>query len=640
MPSPKEVLFKYWGFNSFRPVQAEVVDAVVAGKDVLALLPTGGGKSICFQVPALMKAGICVVISPLIALMKDQVEALKSRGIKAEMIFSGMNNRDIDITLDNCIYGDVKLLYISPERIKTEIFIERVKKMPVNLIAVDEAHCISQWGYDFRPAYLEIAQLRTLLPGIPLIALTATATEEVKADIIEKLDLASPALFQKSFVRENLSYSVFEEEGKEHKLVDILKKVSGSAIVYVNSRKRTKQLAQWLQQKGMKAAWYHAGLTNEERNKTQEAWVKDNVRIIVATNAFGMGIDKPNVRLVVHFDVPQNIESYYQEAGRAGRDEAKAYAVMLFLKADITALQQKFEQSHPEVAFMKRVYQSLANYYKIAVGSGQFISFDFIIEEFTNAYQLKPLETFYALKKLEESGFIQFNESFYNPSRLFVKLNQKQLYEFQIAHEPYDHLIKAILRAYGGEILSDFITIKENRLAALLQISANEVIKKLEALDKLEVVIYDKKKDKPQLIFTTPRYDAHALPLDQIKLERRKQTEWNKLNKIIAYLENQTLCRTRFLTEYFGEVNYEDCKVCDICLTKRRAHHPTGFDKTLQIKIREKLQSAPLSLEDLLGDVSSAKREEMSEMIRNMLENKELKYNEDGKLCLIPKTTK
>lgn len=634
MSSPEEVLFKYWGFTSFRPVQEEVVNTVVEGKDVLALLPTGGGKSICFQVPALVKEGICLVISPLIALMKDQVEALNKKGVKASMIFSGMSKRDIDITLDNCIYGDVKLLYISPERIKTDIFIERVKKMPVNLIAVDEAHCISQWGYDFRPAYLEIVKLRELLPDIPFIALTATATESVQADIIEKLQLRSPSLFQKSFVRENLSYSVFEEEDKGRKLLEILKQVPGTAIVYVNRRKMAERLAQWLHQKGLRATWYHAGLSNVERDQAQEDWIKDKIRIIVATNAFGMGIDKPDVRLVVHFDLPQNIEAYYQEAGRAGRDEAKAYAVTLFMKSDITVLQQRFEQSHPEVAFMKRVYQSLANYYKIAVGSGQLVSFDFIIEDFTNVYELKPLEAFYAIKKLEEAGFIQLNESFYSPSKLFVRLNQKELYEFQIANEPYDHLIKAILRAYGGEILSNFITIKENKLAGMLQTSVDEVVKKLETLDKLEVLVYDKQKDKPQLVFLTPRFDATALPIDKVKLERRKQTELNKLNKVVAYLENNHLCRTRFLTEYFGEANYTDCGVCDICLANKRKNSPT-YDKVLGVKIKEKLQSGPLLLEDLMDDASAIEKKEMAEMIRNMLENQELKYDDEGKLCLI-----
>lgn len=635
MCSPKDVLYEYWGFSSFRPVQEDIVEAVVAGKDVLALMPTGGGKSICFQVPALLKEGICIVVSPLIALMKDQVEALRAKGIKAAMIFSGMNSREIDITLDNCIYGDVKLLYISPERIKTEIFVERVSQMTVNLIAVDEAHCISQWGYNFRPAYLEIIALRELLPDVPCIALTATATPDVKQDIIDKLKLSTPSVFQKSFVRQNLSYSIFEEEDKENRLIEILRKVPGPAIVYVNRRKSAQQLAKVLNQNRLSAAWYHAGLEVEERDKTQEAWIKDKVRIMVATNAFGMGIDKPDVRVVIHHDLPQNLEAYYQEAGRAGRDEAKAFAVMLYHQSDIEALLQQFEQSHPDRATLKAVYQSLANYYKIAVGSGQFVSFDFVLEDFANAYNIKPLDAFYATKKLGELGFIQLNDSFYNPSKLYIKLDQKRLYAFQIAHEPYDMLIKAILRAYGGDILSDFIPIKEQRLAEMLQVSKNEVVKKLERLQEMDVAIYDKQKDKPQLIFTTPRLDANALPIDKAKTEGRYKAEKEKLKRVVAYLENKTLCRTRFLTEYFGEVNYEDCSVCDVCLEKQRKKKAVEMDKLLIEQVKTKLQNGPLALEDLLKNQSAADKKEMASVIRLMLDNKVLKYDDDGKIFIV-----
>lgn len=635
MRSPKDVLYDYWGFSSFRPVQEDIVEAVVEGKDVLALMPTGGGKSICFQVPALVKEGICIVVSPLIALMKDQVEGLQAKGIRAAMIFSGMNSREIDITLDNCIYGNVKLLYISPERIKTEIFRERVRQMKVNLIAVDEAHCVSQWGYDFRPAYLGIISLRELLPEVPCIALTATATLNVKQDIIDKLGLSTPAVFQKSFVRNNLSYSVFEEEDKEGRLIEILRKVPGSAIVYVNRRKSAEQLAKVLNQNRLSAAWYHAGLDVEERHRAQEAWIKGKVRIMVATNAFGMGIDKPDVRLVIHHDLPQNLEAYYQEAGRAGRDEAKAYAVMLYHQSDIETLKRQLEQSHPNREGLKKVYQSLANYYKIAVGSGQFVSFDFVLEDFANAYQIKPLDAFYAIKKLEELGFIQVNDSFYNPSKLYVKLDNKALYAFQIAHEPFDPLIKAILRAYGGDILSGFMAIKEQWLAEMLQIPKNEVVKKLERLHQMDVVIYDKQKDQPQLVFTTPRYDANALPIDKSKIEGRYRTEKLKLERVVAYLENKSLCRTRFLTEYFGEVNYDDCKVCDVCLEKRRESKVAHVDKTLYEFIKAKLQDGPASLESLLKNQSMAGKQELTTMIRLMLDNRILRYDDDGKLFLV-----
>ena len=635
MPTTKEILFKYWGFVSFRSVQEEVVQAVVEKKDVLALLPTGGGKSICFQVPALMEPGICIVVSPLIALMKDQVQALQKKEIKAAMIFSGMNSRDIDITLDNCIYGDVKFLYISPERIKTEIFSERVQKMNVNLIAVDEAHCISQWGYDFRPSYLQIATLRELLPNAPIIALTATATEVVKKDIVEKLALRAPVVFQKSFVRSNLSYSVFEEEDKERKLLEILKNVPGSAIVYVRSRKGTQKIAQFLNQHKIRAAWYHAGMSNFERDKAQESWIKNQVKGMVATNAFGMGIDKADVRVVVHMDIPQNIEAYYQEAGRAGRDEKKAYAVMLYHKGDSKEMLKRFEQAHPGIDLMKRVYQALANYYKIAVGSGHFVSFDFLIEDFTKNYNLAALDTFYAIKKLEECGFIQLTERCDSPSRIYFKIHNKQLYEFQIANEPYDNLIKAILRSIGGEVFSDFVTIKEKQIADALGIGQEEVFKKLEALHSMDVVIYEKIRDKPQITLTTPRIDAESLPIDKNKIEKRKEIELKKLQTIIAYLENQKICRTRLLTEYFGEVNYTDCGVCDTCLRKNKASNSDNFNKKLYHEIMLRLEEKPLAITALVEKFSSEKKEIVLEMIRNLLEDGKIKYDEAGNIFLI-----
>ncbi len=637
MPSAKEILFKYWGFVSFREVQEEVVAAVAENNDVLALLPTGGGKSICFQVPALMKPGICIVVSPLIALMKDQVQALRKKDIKAALIYSGMNARDIDITLDNCVYGDYKFLYISPERIKTEIFAERVQKMNVNLIAVDEAHCISQWGYDFRPSYLEISRLRELVPDAPVIALTATATEMVKADIVEKLQLVSPGIFQKSFVRNNLSYSVFEEEDKERKLLEILKNVGGSAVVYVRNRKATQKIAQFLTQHQIRASWYHAGMSNADRDKTQELWIQNQVKVIVATNAFGMGIDKPDVRVVVHMDIPPNIEAYYQEAGRAGRDEKKAFAVLLYQKGEIKELLKRFEQSHPDIDFMKRVYQGLANYYKIAVGSGEFVSFDFLIEDFTNNYQLAPLETFYAIKKLEESGLIQLNESFYSPSRIFFRINNKQLYEFQVANEPYDLLIKAILRIVGGEVFSDFVTIKEKQVADLLGVPHQEVIKKLEGLHEKEIIIYDKIKDKPQLTFTTPRFDANTLPIDKKQLEKRRKIELDKLNRIIAYLENTQLCRTRQLTEYFGEVNYTDCGVCDTCLRKKKSSDEERFDRELYDRLLLIIEKQPISLEKMIDTMRQVKKEKVIAMTRNLLEDGKVAYNDAGNLYFVKK---
>ncbi|MEM1137932.1 MAG: ATP-dependent DNA helicase RecQ, partial [Bacteroidota bacterium] len=448
-----KILYQYWKYTTFRSLQEEIIQAVLAGKDTLALLPTGGGKSICFQVPALAKEGVCIVISPLIALMKDQVYQLNTRGIEAKAIYAGMSQREIDITLDNAIYGNIKFLYVSPERLKTEIFITRAAKMNISLLAIDEAHCISQWGYDFRPPYLELMQFRELIPNVPCIALTATATEVVKNDIQDKLGFDQNAgFFQKSFARENLSYSVYYEEDKEKRMLEILSKVAGSAIVYVRSRKRTKHFADFLRARKISASFYHAGLSNEERARRQDDWINNRTRVIVATNAFGMGIDKPDVRIVIHLDLPDNLEAYYQEAGRAGRDERKAFAVLLYNHNDIKQLKENIEISHPSIDKLKKVYQAVANYLKIAVGSGYLESYDFDLDDFVNTFKLPYLETYHALKKLEEQDFIQFNESFYAPSRLTIALSHDKLYEFQVANKEADKLIKILLRVYGAEI--------------------------------------------------------------------------------------------------------------------------------------------------------------------------------------------
>lgn len=577
MNKSTEILKKVWGFEKFRPLQEDIVNAVLDNKDVLALLPTGGGKSICFQVPALLREGICIVITPLIALMKDQVEHLKRKKISAVAVFSGMSRREIDITLDNCVYGNIKFLYVSPERLKTEMFQERVKKMKVALITVDEAHCISQWGYDFRPSYLEIAEIRNLVPEVNIIALTATATEEVKVDISEKLHLKGPEIFQKSFARENLSYSVFQEEDKERKLVNILDKVKGSGIVYVRSRRETKEIAQLLKQNGISANFYHAGLSNEQRYAIQDEWVQNKIRIIVATNAFGMGIDKPDVRVVAHIDLPDNLEAYYQEAGRAGRDERKAYAVVLYHQKDLEVLKRQLLLEYPEVGYLKKVYQSLANYYKIAVGSSFMASYDFVIEDFCTTFNLNPLETYYIIKKLEEEGFVQLNEGFYSPSKVLINLNNQQLYEFQIANAHLDLLIKALLRIYGGELFANFTKISEKQLAAVLVLPVEEIVRKLNLLNQMEVIAYDKQHEKPQLTFTTPRQDASKLAINLEKLKKRKENAGNKMNKIIEYVQQEHRCRTQVILDYFGEIAYDKCGVCDICLKAKKIIGTSSF---------------------------------------------------------------
>ncbi len=570
MNDPLSILKKYWGYSSFRPLQQDIIDSVIRGDHTLALLPTGGGKSICFQVPGLCLEGLCIVISPLIALMKDQVEQLKARGIKAEALFSGMSRREIDITLDNCVYGEVKFLYVSPERLKTELFIERARKMKIGLLAVDEAHCISQWGYDFRPPYLQIADFIEEFQLDRIIAVTASATREVKEDIIEKLHFRQPGIFQKSFARSNLSYSVFNLENKEEKMMEILNNVPGTGIVYVRSRKRTQLIAEKLRRHRVSSDYYHAGLSPAERTAKQEAWIQGKTRVIVSTNAFGMGIDKPDVRSVIHYDLPDSLEAYYQEAGRAGRDEKKAYAVMLFHRGDISDLESRTARSAVDIEFIKRVYQALANYFKLAVGSNAFSSFDFNYADFASTFDLPSVETYHALSKLTDEGLIQVTDTFREASQIMILLKPENLYRFQVAHENFDPLIKVLLRLYGGELYTSFMTIREQDIARLLKDSIPKVIKNLEYLQKLDVIEYHHASDQAQITFLTPRYDINDLPLDKKQIEWRRRVTIEKARSVAEYALNTRQCRTRVIQHYFDEETDLDCGVCDVCIDRKR----------------------------------------------------------------------
>lgn len=639
MPA-KTILKQYWGYDAFRPLQEEIIDAVLKGHDTLALLPTGGGKSICFQVPALLKQGICIVISPLIALMKDQVEQLKKRGIPAVAIFSGMSKREIDFNLDNCVYGNIKFLYVSPERLQTEMLIERAKRMHISLLVVDEAHCISQWGYDFRPPYLEIAKFRELIPDINVIALTATATIEVRQDIQEKLVFHNSRVFQKSFARDNLSYSAFYEEDKEKKLLQILNNVPGTAVVYVRSRKRTQIITKWLKGKGISADYYHAGLSTEERSFRQDAWIQNRIRVIVSTNAFGMGIDKPDVRLVVHLDLPDNLEAYYQEAGRAGRDEKKAYAVVLYDNNDIDKLRKRVEISHPSLPYIKKVYQSLANYLRVAVGSSMLASYDFDMDDFTTSFELNSIQAYYAIKRLEEEGLIQLNEDFHNPSKVHIRLDHTELYKFQIANAILEPLVKALLRQYGGEVFSNFIQIQENRLAKLLNTSVNDIIKKLKRLCEMEVIYYEQRKDIPQLVFVTPRYDTAKLPVQEKQLLQKKEYYQKKVEAVIHYIEHEHRCRTQLLLDYFGETDYGTCGVCDNCLNKTKNRKKTSghldkenYEATRKL-IVSYLDRSPAHPDKIIRQLQPADEKLLTQVISTMLDSGELSYNPLGQLIL------
>jgi ATP-dependent DNA helicase RecQ len=629
-----QILKENWGYTSFRPLQKEIIESIAGGNDVLALLPTGGGKSVCFQVPALAMEGICIVITPLIALMKDQVEQLRKSGINAVAIYSGLSKREIDVALDNCVFGHNKFLYLSPERLLTDIFIERVKKMNVNLVAVDEAHCISQWGYDFRPSYLQISELRSILPDVHFIALTASATEKVKKDIVDKLVLKDVKIFQKSYERKNLSYSAIYAEDKEKKMLEILRNVSGSSIVYTRSRKKTSDISGILKKNRINADFYHAGLSNEEREVKQKKWISGELRVIVATNAFGMGIDKPDVRSVIHYELPENPESYYQEAGRGGRDEKKAYAVLLYQENDIRILKDKISRAYPSIDFIRRVYQSLANFFKIAVGSNSLQSFDFDSAEFEKAYELPRTETYYALKRLEAEGFLQLNESFYSPSAIMMNLSGEELYRFQIEQASLDFFIKNILRMYGGSLHTNFVSINENDISRQMQIATTEVIRILSHLDKLNVLTYSARKDKPQVTFLTPRYDAAKLPLDTKKIEARKNNDVEKSEAVISYVRQKERCRSMVLLEYFGELVNHDCGICDVCITKKKEKDKIDSYKLYRGLVIEKLKKQSMPVEKLVQEIDGKNKNNVLLAIREMLDNEEIQYNQAGSLEL------
>lgn len=629
--NPYEALSSIWGYTDFRPLQADIIANVLKNKDTLAILPTGGGKSLCFQVPALCMDGVCLVITPIIALMKDQVEQLRQKGVRAAAVYSGMSNQEIDVTLDNAAHGQLQFLYVSPERLKSELFLERTKKMDISLLAIDEAHCISQWGYDFRPSYLEISDFKKYTQEAPVIALTATATKEVTNDIIAKLELrAEYKVFVQSFARPNLSYFVRKVEDKEAKLIEILEKVRGQGIIYVRTRKGAKQIAEFLIRNGVSADYYHAGLSHNERNAKQDAWMNNSYRIIVATNAFGMGINKSDVRVVIHLDLPNNLESYYQEAGRAGRDGIMSYAVQLYHEQDMDDLMNQVRISSPVPETLKKVYQSLANFYKIAVGSSLLISYDFDISEFVNTYKLDYLETFYVLKKLEEQGFIQLAESFYHPSKVKFLLDHMELYKYEVANETFEPVIKALLRIYGGEMYSNFHIISEKKIAIFLRIGLAEVERKLNGLHNQNVIYYDKRKDTPQITFTTSRYDASKLPLNTKYLEERRQIDIERADSVIEYITRENTCRSVIIQHYFGELSAHDCGICDYCIEKSKPSNRLEYDSKIRKKIYKLIQQESKTVQNLLYDVPELEQEDWIMVIRLMLDTEELYYDEHG----------
>lgn len=616
--TPLHVLKEYWGYPAFRALQEEIIQSVLSGHDTLALMPTGGGKSICFQVPALCQEGICIVISPLIALMKDQVFNLRERNISAAAIYSGMHPKEIDRTLDNCIYGNVKLLYLSPERLVTDLARERISRMKVNLLAVDEAHCISQWGYDFRPPYLEIATIRELLPDTPILALTATATSEVVADIQEKLAFKKKNAFQKSFERDNLAYVVLNEEGKMEKLLDILKKVKGSGIVYARNRRRTKEIAQFLRQKGIIADFYHAGLQPEQRSGKQDAWIADETRIMVSTNAFGMGIDKPDVRVVVHMELPDSLEAYFQEAGRAGRDGKKAYAVLLYNQSDRMSLERNYESAFPEMDEIRRVYHALGSYFQLATGAGFGRSFDFDMLEFAKNFQLKPIQTLSALKILEQAGWLTLTELVYTPASLKIRVSKEALYDYQIRHPKFDLLLKTILRSYQGAS-NNYVHIRESQLAGFLHVSREEVVAALHLLHKDAIVEYLPQSDKPQLTFLRDRVDADDLTFDHELYRFRKERHWDRIQQAIRYAES-TICRSKQLLAYFGESQAKDCGICDVCLGRTKDELSNADFDAIKANIQKYITPDGATLEALMQHFSSTQHNKVLSVLEYLLD--------------------
>ncbi len=619
MTNIHQILLQYWGFNKFRPKQEDIINSVLEGKDTLALLPTGGGKSICFQVPALSLEGICIVISPLIALMKDQVLNLKKRGVNAAAIYSGMSRREMDILLDNCIYGDIKFLYVSPERITTELFIARFQKMNANLIAVDESHCVSQWGYDFRPSYLQIIEIRQYFPDIPIIALTATATPEVVIDIQEKLAFKETNILQKSFERKNIAYIVQKEEDKHGRLLKIVNKVAGTGIVYVRNRKKTEEIAVFLQKNGVHADFYHAGLDSRIRDEKQEAWISNKIRIIVSTNAFGMGIDKADVRFVVHLDLPDSLEAYFQEAGRGGRDEKKAYAVQLYAKSDIISFKEQTQKSYPSIEKIKKVYQALGSYFQLAVGSGKEELFTFNLGEFCNRFKFNSIEVNNSLRYIEKEGYISVSESLFEPSKLKFIIGKEDIQNYQEHNSTLSNFIKVILRSYSG-IFENYKVIKEGEIASRCGITFEQVKNLLTLLQKQKVIDYLPQTNAPKIYYNSERLSSDNFILSKKTYDDRKVITIARMNSVIKYVTNPTQCRSRILLTYFGEKETSKCGQCDICLKEKRENLATDEFNQLQNVIKNALTDA-LTINQLIDALPLFPEKKLIKTIQWLMDN-------------------
>lgn len=628
----QEILKQYWGYDDFRGIQKEIIESIGNGHDTLGLMPTGGGKSITFQVPALAQPGLCLVVTPLIALMKDQVRNLRDRGIKALAVYSGMTREEILVALENCIFGDYKFLYISPERLDTEIFRTKLRKMKVSMITVDESHCISQWGYDFRPAYLKISEIRELLPDAPVLALTATATPEVVKDIQEKLGFKEGSnVFRMSFERKNLAYIVRPTENKQEELLHILNSVPGCAIVYTRNRKRTREVAELLVSKEITATFYHAGLNNDVKDQRQKSWLTGESRVIVATNAFGMGIDKPDVRIVIHIDMPDSPEAYFQEAGRAGRDGQKAYAVLLYAKSDKTNLNKRIADTFPDKDYIRKVYEDVNYFFQMAMGDGLGCTFAFNLDEFCRNFKHFPIQADSALKILTRAGYLEYTDEQDNASRILFTMRRDELYKLHENDPDTEKLVNVILRSYTG-LFTDYAYINEDSLAIRSGLTRQRIYEILLMLTRRHVLHYIPRKKTPYIIYTRERHEKERLAITKEIYEERKESYTARIKAMIEYATADDKCRSRMLLRYFGEKNEHNCRQCDVCLSKHHSGMKFSEYQDLEEQILHLLKEAPTPVAELVKHLSSER--EKTEKVLSYLLSEEIIQLNDGILSI------
>ncbi|MDZ4666435.1 MAG: ATP-dependent DNA helicase RecQ [bacterium] len=621
-----EILKQYWGHSEFRPLQEDIIHSVLSGKDTLALLPTGGGKSICFQVPALALPGMCLVVSPLIALMKDQVENLQKLGIQAQAIYSGLHYQEIQLILNNCVHGGVKFLYVSPERLGSDLIKDHLEQMKISLLAIDEAHCISQWGFDFRPEYRKILAVREYLPGVPVMALTATATARVVADIQEQLGFKETLAFRKSFERLNLHYIVRHHENKLEKMLNSVTVLKVSGLVYVRNRKLAEDISQYLIDNSVNASYYHAGLSGDLRQKRQDDWIQNKTRIMVCTNAFGMGIDKPDCRLVIHYQIPDCLEAYYQEAGRAGRNGANAFCMLLYHASDAVIMRAKLAQNFPEISFLREVYNGVGAYFKVPIDEEMSESVDFDLTLFSSYLNKRPVWVQKAIEILSQLQILEVSEALYLPSRVRILLPGNQLYSFQLDNPNYDELIKLLLRNFGG-IFDYYVPISEKVLAMKINQSERDLIEGLEKLHQLGIIDYAGQKTKPQMRLKGPRVSLEYIKIDQVLLRNRKEMEEKKLEAMIAYAENENICRSRKLLAYFDEDDVIDCCSCDVCKEKMVVYWTSEKLQKLVLLLSYISWEKAYTVKELTKKVIGYKEEELAKAFRILVDNGILQLN-------------